>query len=33
MMNHIIWGYSVVGVVQELTMEMFSVRVGDGDNA
>jgi hypothetical protein len=32
MMNNIMWGHSVVGVGQELAMEMFGVRVGDVDD-
>jgi hypothetical protein len=31
-MNNIMWGHSVVGVDQELTMEMFCVCGGDVDN-
>jgi hypothetical protein len=33
MVNNIMWCNSVVGVGQELPMEMFGVRVGDVDDA
>lgn len=33
MVNNIMLGHSVVGVGEELTMEMFSVCVGDVDDA